>query len=130
VTTPTIYSVNSAASYRSLVDLLDAARDNPGALTLASSGPASPFQIELRHAANVNMTFVPFPGGDIWYGLVAPARTPKAAIVQLTDWLTTAMKVPEIHQKLAVQGLNPDSRLPERMPVMSAAGMTEPACTT
>jgi hypothetical protein len=48
---------------------------------------------------------------DIWYGLVAPARTPKATIVQLTDWLTTAMKVPEIHQKLAVQGLNPEAAL-------------------
>jgi tripartite-type tricarboxylate transporter receptor subunit TctC len=46
---------------------------------------------------------------DIWYGLVAPARTPKDTIAQLTDWLTAAMKVPEIHAKLAVQGLNPDS---------------------
>jgi tripartite-type tricarboxylate transporter receptor subunit TctC len=66
VTSPTLYSVNSASPYRSLADLLDAARAKPGTLTVASSGPASPFQIGfeiLRRAANVNMTFVPFFGG-------------------------------------------------------------------
>jgi tripartite-type tricarboxylate transporter receptor subunit TctC len=173
VTSPTIYSVNSASSYRSLADLLDAARSNPGGLTLASSGPASPFQIGfeiLKRAANVNMTFVPFPGGvpavnallgghvtatlstytttrehfisgklrpiavasltrleklpnvptvdeegykgyevDIWYGLVAPSGTQKDTVVQLGDWLTTAMDDPRIRAKLAVQELNPAS---------------------
>ena len=66
VISPTVYSVNSASSYRTLTDLLDAARAKPGTLTLAGSGPASPFQIGfevLKRAANVNMTFVPFPGG-------------------------------------------------------------------
>jgi tripartite-type tricarboxylate transporter receptor subunit TctC len=66
VTSPTVYSVNSASAYRTLPDLLDAARAKPGSLTLASSGPASPFQIGfemLKSAANVDMTFVPFPGG-------------------------------------------------------------------
>jgi tripartite-type tricarboxylate transporter receptor subunit TctC len=171
VISPTVYSVNSASSYRTLTDLLDAARAKPGTLTLAGSGPASPFQIGfevLKRAANVNMTFVPFPGGapainallgghvtamfgtystasehvkagklralatasrtrlealpdvptvdelgfrdyevDLWYGLVAPARTPKESISQLADWLTAAMQVPEVRAKLAVQGLDP-----------------------
>src|SRR5215831_19481507 len=43
----------------------DAARAQPGTLTLAASGPASPFQIGfevLKRAADVNITFVPFPG--------------------------------------------------------------------
>ena len=44
---------------------------------------------------------------DIWYGLVAPARTPKEAIAQLADWFTAAMRVPEVRAKLAVQGLDP-----------------------
>jgi tripartite-type tricarboxylate transporter receptor subunit TctC len=66
---PTVISVNAASTYRSLADLLDAARADPAALTLASSGPASPFQIgfeTLKRLANVGMTFVPYPG-------VAPA---------------------------------------------------------
>jgi tripartite-type tricarboxylate transporter receptor subunit TctC len=171
VASPTVYSVNSASPYRSLTELFDAARAKPGTLTLAASGPASPFQIGfevLRRAANVNMTFVPFPGGapavnallgghvtttfttysitseqvtagklrvlasasrmrpdalldvptvqelgypdyevDIWYGLVAPARTPKDIISKLTDWSTAAMQAPEVRAKLSVQGLDP-----------------------
>jgi len=66
VISPTIYSVNGASPYGTLADLIDAARAKPGTLTLAASGPASPFQIGfevLKRAANVNMPFIPFPGG-------------------------------------------------------------------
>ena len=66
VSAPTVIVVNGASPYRTLADLLNAARAKPGYLTLASPGPASAFQIAfemLRHAANVNMTFLPYPGG-------------------------------------------------------------------
>jgi tripartite-type tricarboxylate transporter receptor subunit TctC len=46
-------------------DLLTAARDKPGDLTLAGSGPATINQLaieKLKRAADVNMTFVPFSG--------------------------------------------------------------------
>ena len=175
VTSPTIYSVNSASPYRTFADFLDAARAQPGSLTLAASGPASPFQIGfevLKRTADVNITFVPFPGAapvvnallgghvtamlttyssaaenlkagrlralvaasrarlealpevptvqefgyrdyevDIWYGLVAPAKTPKDSISQLADWFTEAMQVPEVRNKLAAQGLDPAALL-------------------
>jgi tripartite-type tricarboxylate transporter receptor subunit TctC len=62
---PTIIVVNSTSPYRTLGDLLDDARAKPGALTLASFGPATAEQIvfeTLKRASNVNMTFVPYPG--------------------------------------------------------------------
>jgi len=65
VTSPTVYSVNSASAYRTLSDFIEAARAKPRTLTLAASGPASPFQIGfevLKRRANVSITFVPFPG--------------------------------------------------------------------
>jgi tripartite-type tricarboxylate transporter receptor subunit TctC len=65
VNAPTIIVVNSASPYRRLSDLLDAARANPGTLSMASIGPGSPFQIGfeiLKRAAKVDMTFVPYPG--------------------------------------------------------------------
>jgi tripartite-type tricarboxylate transporter receptor subunit TctC len=64
-TTPTVIFVNSASPYRTLADLLDAARANPGTLSLGSV-PGSPTHIAfemLKRAANVDMTFVPYPGG-------------------------------------------------------------------
>jgi tripartite-type tricarboxylate transporter receptor subunit TctC len=65
VSSPTLIVVNSASPYRSLADLIDAARAKPGGLTLASVGPGSQFHLgfeKLRRAAKIEMTFVPYPG--------------------------------------------------------------------
>ena len=44
---------------------------------------------------------------DVWFGVAAPGRTPKAAIAELIDWFTEAMRSPEIVAKLDTQGLYP-----------------------
>ena len=65
VNAPIILTVSSASPYRSFTDLLDAARSKPGDLTIAGVGPATGAQVDiekLKRMANVNMTFVPFPG--------------------------------------------------------------------
>jgi tripartite-type tricarboxylate transporter receptor subunit TctC len=65
VNAPTVIALNGSSRYRSLVDLLDAARRKPGFLTMASVGPGSPFHIGLemlKRAAKVEITFVPYPG--------------------------------------------------------------------
>jgi tripartite-type tricarboxylate transporter receptor subunit TctC len=65
VNAPSVLVVNSASPYRTLTDLLDAARAKPRELTLASYGPATAQQIAfetLQRAADVNMTFLPYPG--------------------------------------------------------------------
>src|SRR3977135_3505015 len=62
---PQIIVVNNGSPYRTMADLINAARAKPGELTLASTGPASPSHIAfeiLKRAANVQMTYVPFPG--------------------------------------------------------------------
>ncbi len=38
---------------------------------------------------------------DVWYGLFAPAKTPKERLAQLTGRLTAALRAPEIKSKLA-----------------------------
>jgi tripartite-type tricarboxylate transporter receptor subunit TctC len=65
VNVPFIIVVNGASPYRTLADLLDAARAKPGDLTLAGFGPATASQIafeSLKRASKVDMTFVPYPG--------------------------------------------------------------------
>jgi len=171
VSSPTILVVNGASPYRSVVDLLGAARLKPGALTVAGVGPASTVHIAfetLKRAANVNMTFVPYPGPppavsallgghvtsvfvpypaveaplksgklralatfastrieslpevptvgesgfpgyemDVWFGVVAPAKTPQATALTLADWFAASLRVPEVKSKLTFQGLSP-----------------------
>ena len=168
---PQLIVVNSGSPYRTMADLINAARAKPGELTLASTGPASPSHIAfemLKREAKVQMTYVPFPGNaptvnavlgahvtagvanyadvvghlkagtlralatpsptrietlpevptvaesghkefeyEIWFGMLAPAKTPKTITSQLSSWFVTAMQVPEVKAKLVVQGLYP-----------------------
>ena len=63
VNSPEFVVVNNTSPYRTLADLLNAARAKPGDLTMASFGPAGSLQIAvemLKRAANVNMTYVPY----------------------------------------------------------------------
>jgi tripartite-type tricarboxylate transporter receptor subunit TctC len=65
VRVPLVMVVNTASPYRTLANLLDAARSKPGDLTVASFGPATVFQIAfetLKRRAKVELTFVPYPG--------------------------------------------------------------------
>jgi len=166
---PQLFVVNSESPYRTLYDLLEAARAKPGELMLASAGPASSTHIAfaaLKHAANVKMGYVPYQGSahavnallaqhvtsvlasypnvveqlkagklralatasstrikqmpdvptvaesgfknsesEIWFGVVAPAKTPDAIVSRLADWFTRALQVPEIKTKLEILGL-------------------------
>lgn len=64
VSTPTVLAVNSASPYRTLADLLAAARAKPGELTMGTftaSGAHIAFE-SLKRKAKADITFVPFSG--------------------------------------------------------------------
>ena len=169
VRSPQLLVVNSELPYRTLDDLLDAARAKPDELTLASAGPASSTHIAfetLKHLANVRMSYVPYQGStpavnallakhvtsvlasypnvaeqvkadklralattsptrieqlpkvptvaesgfkdfesEIWFGVMAPAKTPNVIVSQLADWFIAALQAPEIKTKLETLGL-------------------------
>jgi len=168
--TPIVLVVNGASPYRTLADLVAAARAKPGELAVAGA-PASSLQVVyevIKRAANVDMTFVPYPGtapamnallgghvsavvadyptvvaqlqsgslrglvtasptrvellpdvptlaetgmskyeANIFYGIVAPAKTPPDAIAHLVGWFSAALKPADMKPKLARQGLVP-----------------------
>jgi tripartite-type tricarboxylate transporter receptor subunit TctC len=166
-----VIAVNSASPYRTLADLINAARATPGDVTVAGTGVDGIIHIAFemfKRMAKVNMTYVPYPGAapqvnallgqhvtsifvsysnvseqlaagtvralavasptrigllpevptvaqsgyedydaDVWYGMVAPARTPKDTISQLAGWFSAALEAADIKTKLVAQGLNP-----------------------
>lgn len=62
---PPLIAVNSGSPYRTLADFIAAAHAKPGALTLATIGPATSSQLAfemLKRSAKADITFVPFPG--------------------------------------------------------------------
>jgi tripartite-type tricarboxylate transporter receptor subunit TctC len=44
---------------------------------------------------------------EIFYGIVAPGKTPADATTRLADWFSAALKAPGMNEKLAAQGLFP-----------------------
>jgi len=48
-----------------------------------------------------------YPGfeTDVWFGLTAPAKTPKETVSQLIDWFREALLTPDVKAKLAAQAL-------------------------
>ncbi len=171
VSSPQVVVVNSASPYRTLGELIAAARAKPGDLTFASVGPATTQHIgieQVKHAAGIDMTHVPYTGGapainallgshvdavfanysevveqlkagklralvttsrgrieplpdvptmedlgykdfdvEVWFGLLAPAKTPKTEVAQLAQWFTAAMQAPDVKPKLIGLGLYP-----------------------
>ena len=47
---------------------------------------------------------------DVWFGLVAPAKTPRDTVSQLIAWFSTALLVPEVKGKLVLRALYPNPR--------------------
>jgi tripartite-type tricarboxylate transporter receptor subunit TctC len=169
--TPMILVVQGSAPYKTLADLIGAAREKPGSVVFASGGPGSSLHVAievLKRAANIQATYVPYGGtapsinallgghvtavwadyptvveqlkagtlrglvttsakrvatlpdvptfaetgvstyeADIFYGLVAPAKTPPDLLGQLSGWFGAAMKASDMQPKLARQGLFP-----------------------
>jgi tripartite-type tricarboxylate transporter receptor subunit TctC len=66
VNSPQVIAVNPSSPYRTLKEWLDAARAQPGTLTLGTVGPGTTQHIAgemLQRAAGVKLVYVPFPGG-------------------------------------------------------------------
>jgi tripartite-type tricarboxylate transporter receptor subunit TctC len=169
---PLVIVVSGTSPYRTLGELLTAARNKPGELTLASVGPATVQHVAfemLKRLANVNITFIPYAGNapavsallgghvtalfsnydnvidqlsagtvralatgsrtrierlpqvptvseagyqgyeaDNWFGLMAPSKTPRDVISQLSEWAKAAIEAPEVKTKLISLALYPD----------------------
>lgn len=169
--TPMVLVVQASTPYRTLADLVAAARANPGKFAFASGGPASSLHIAievLRRATGIDINYVPYGGtapaidallgghvtavwadyptvvsqlqagtlrglvttsharvstlpdvptfaetgvsdyeADIFYGLVAPAKTPADTLSKLSVLFSTALKAPGMTEKLGKQGLFP-----------------------
>ena len=50
----------------------------------------------------------------LWYGLVAPAKTPRAIIDQLNAEVTKILNMPDVRTTLFNQGLDPAPGTPEQ----------------
>jgi tripartite-type tricarboxylate transporter receptor subunit TctC len=83
------------------------------ARALAVANPVrSPLAPELPTIAE---TGVPGFGYRSWFGVVAPARTPRAVVARLHEAFDSALRQPEVRERLAVQGYEVIAGTPGQM---------------
>jgi tripartite-type tricarboxylate transporter receptor subunit TctC len=79
--------------------------------TLRALATTSPKRLaELPGVPTLTETGITKYEAEIFYGIVAPAKTPPAALNGLSTMLTNAMNTPDMKAKFAQQGLFPDGR--------------------
>ena len=83
---PSAIVVNAASPYRTLTDLVNAARKKPGELTMANFvGTSTHLGFEvLKRKANVDMTFVPYPGAGSALNALLGEHVTSAFVVAAT----------------------------------------------
>jgi tripartite-type tricarboxylate transporter receptor subunit TctC len=89
------------ADYPTVVSQIKSGTLRP--LVTTSQGPVA----ELPGVPTLNTTGLAKHEADIFYGVMAPAKTPPEALEQLAEWFQSAMKADEVKPKLAQQGLFP-----------------------
>jgi tripartite-type tricarboxylate transporter receptor subunit TctC len=68
---------------------------------------------ELPELPTVAESGVPGYQWVFWYGLLVPARTPHAIVLQLNAEITRLLRLPEVRQRLAPLGTEPAASTPE-----------------
>ena len=63
--------------------------------------------------------------GSAWYGVLAPAGTPAAIVTRLHTELMTALRTPDLKDKLVSQGLEPASYMPEEFSALIASELAK-----
>jgi tripartite-type tricarboxylate transporter receptor subunit TctC len=87
------------ASYPNVVEQVEADK-------LRALATASPTRIkQMPNVPTVAETGFKDYESEIWFGVVAPAKTPNVIVSQLADWFTAALQAPEIEMKLETLGL-------------------------
>jgi tripartite-type tricarboxylate transporter receptor subunit TctC len=99
----------------SVVPHVRAGRLRALATTGASRSPALP---DLPTVAEAG---VPGYESSLWYGFAGPAKLPADVLARLHSALVAALKSPEVHERLAGQGLDPQQNTPEEFSKLLAS---------
>ena len=97
-------------NFSPVVNTLSLTRDGRLLALATSTGKRSPAQPDLPTVAEAGVTSFAF---DPWFGLLAPAKTPKPVLLKLNGEITRILELPEIRGRLLALGADPAPITPE-----------------
>jgi tripartite-type tricarboxylate transporter receptor subunit TctC len=187
-TQPNLLAVHPGVPVKSLAELIQYARANPGKLSYGSNGNGSPQHLAaelLKRSAGIEMVHVPYKGAaptasallagevslafniillplpqvqagrltgiavassrrsplapelptmselgypidiDTWYGLLAPAGTPKDIVARLSAETVRIVSLPELKDRTRTQGIELGGSTPEEFAAFMAADIAK-----
>jgi tripartite-type tricarboxylate transporter receptor subunit TctC len=187
-TQPNLLAVHPGVPVKSLAELIQYARANPGKLSYGSNGNGSPQHLAaelLKRSAGIEMVHVPYKGAaptasallagevslafniillplpqvqagrltgiavassrrsplapelptmselgypidiDTWYGLLAPAGTPKDIVARLSAETVRIVSLPELKERTRTQGIELGGSTPEEFAAFMAADIAK-----
>jgi tripartite-type tricarboxylate transporter receptor subunit TctC len=187
-TQPNLLAVHPGVPVKSLAELIQYAKANPGKLTYGSNGNGSPQHLAaelLKRSAGIEMVHVPYKGAaptasallagevslafniillplpqvqagrltgiavassrrsplapelptmselgypidiDTWYGLLAPAGTPKDILARLSAETARIVSLPELRERTRTQGIELGGSTPEEFAAFMAADIAK-----
>ena len=62
---------------------------------------------------------------DVWYGMLFPARTPRAIVTKTTAEINRLLKLPAVVQRFSAQGLEPAGNTPEEFSTLIRTEVTK-----
>jgi tripartite-type tricarboxylate transporter receptor subunit TctC len=92
----------------SAMPFIRSGRLRPVAVTSARRSPAAP------EIPTITESGLPGYEAISWYGILAPARTPPQFVARLHEVLVSAIRAPDMQEKLAAQGLEPVGNTPQQ----------------
>jgi len=104
----------------------------PAALPHLKSGKLRALAVTSKHRVEM-VPDVPtvdesgLPGFEVvgWFGIFAPTGTPKTVIVKLNESINVVLKMPDIRERLARQGLIPGGGSPEDLRDLLSADLSK-----
>ena len=104
--TPMVVIIHPTFPVATMKDLIALAKAKPGAINVASAGTGTRADA-LPQIPTVIESGVPGYEVEYWYGLFAPAATPRDALARLVDEIAASLKLPDMVTNLANQGATP-----------------------
>ncbi|MBX9812614.1 MAG: tripartite tricarboxylate transporter substrate binding protein [Burkholderiales bacterium] len=125
---PNILVIHPSVPVKNVKELLALARSKPGKLNFSSAGSGTTQHLSgelFKLRTKTDIVHVPYKGSApsltaliggevvVWYGVLAPANTPRDIVSTLSGAVIKATRSPDIKQRLLDQGAEPVGNTPE-----------------
>ena len=96
-----------------LITALPSARAGRVKALAVTSERRSPFATDVPTMTEAGFKGFTEAGSDLWFGIVGPAGIPRPVVQKLNESLITAMRSPEMRQRMSANGFEPWTSTPD-----------------